>query len=71
MKSYFNKRAATGLFVGISTITGYSLSQQAPVSADGSKAKMFEWGQGIKGQLGLGLQQYGVQAPKPIENLEN
>jgi alpha-tubulin suppressor-like RCC1 family protein len=25
MKSYFNTRAATGLFVGISTVTGYSL----------------------------------------------
>lgn len=32
---------------------------------------MFAWGQGIKGQLGIGFVQFGASAPTVVESLAN
>lgn len=61
--------------IGVSALafTTYSLlNKQQQATADNTKTHtLFAWGQGIKGQLGVGLVQFGVPAPTIIESLQN
>jgi alpha-tubulin suppressor-like RCC1 family protein len=66
------KSKAAGVFMGALSFTGYQMNQQRQASADNNKTQfVYGWGQGIKGQLGIGTMQFGANTPSLIEALHS
>lgn len=54
----------------VATYTHFKM-QESPAFADKKPNMLFSWGQGIKGQLGIGVVQFGAPSPTRLETLED
>ena len=61
---------AVALGASVATYTHFKL-QDSTVFAEKKPNMLFSWGQGIKGQLGIGVVQFGAPSPTRLETLED
>lgn len=71
MKGSFFFKKAVGVFAGVSVASYYSYNQRLATMWTDNGNRVYAWGAGMNGQLGLGEEVFSVDVPTEVEELSD
>jgi alpha-tubulin suppressor-like RCC1 family protein len=71
MKGSFFFKKAVGVFAGVSMVSYYAYNQRLATMWADNGNRVYAWGAGMNGQLGLGQEVFSVDVPTEVEELSD